>query len=285
MISVSDVPVRDLDGLPLRRALPVAGRRAVGPIVFFDHVGPVDVAAGTGVDVRPHPHIGLSTVSWLFEGAILHRDSLGHAVRLAPGAVNWMRAGHGVVHSERTPPEERASGHRLHLLQCWIAASDAQADADPAFVQLSPSEVPRVLAPGIDLRVLAGAGFDRDPALPTDTPCVIAVLRLANRMRFEFRAEFSERAVYVVSGHVHVAGHDCAAQQFATLVDERTVYLDALEPSVLVLLGGEPIGERDLWWNFVASSRARIDAASERWARGEFPAVPGDDERMPLPPR
>jgi redox-sensitive bicupin YhaK (pirin superfamily) len=285
MISVSDVPVRDLDGLPLRRALPVAGRRAVGPIVFFDHVGPVDVAAGTGVDVRPHPHIGLSTVSWLFDGAILHRDSLGHAVRLAPGEVNWMRAGRGIVHSERTPPAERANGHRLHLLQCWIAASDAQADADPAFVHLPASEVPRVLAPGIDLRVLAGAGFDRDPALPTDTPCVIAVLRLANRMRFEFRAEFSERALYVVSGRVNLAGQACAAQQFATLVDERTVYLDAIEPSVIVLLGGEPIGERELWWNFVAGSRAQIDAASERWARGDFPAVPGDDERMPLPPR
>ena len=285
MIAVSDIPARELDGLPLRRVLPLAGRRAVGPIVFVDHLGPVDLPPGGGIDVRPHPHIGLTTVSWLFDGALLHTDSLGHVQTLEPGAVNWMQAGHGIAHAERTPPAVRAAGHRLHGLQCWVAASDAGEDSAPAFVHLPSTSVPRVLAPGIDLRVLSGAGFDRDPVLPQETPHVIAVLRLANRMRFEFRAQFSERALYVVAGRVNIAGQDCGTHQFATLDAPRTVHIDALEASVIVLLGGEPVGERELWWNFVASSRARIDAASERWASGDFPGVPGDDERMPLPPR
>jgi len=285
MIAVSEVPTRELDGLPLRRVLPMAGRRAVGPIVFFDHLGPVELPAGQGVDIRPHPHIGLTAVSWLFEGALLQADSLGHQQVLEPGAVNWMQAGSGIAHAERTPAAARAAGHRLHLLQCWVAASAAGEDAAPAFVHLPPTAVPRVLSPGIDLRVLSGAGFDRDPALPLETPHVIAVLRLANRMRFEFRAQFSERALYIVSGRVNLAGQDCGTHQFATLDAARTVYIDALEASVIVLLGGEPVGERELWWNFVASSRARIDAARTRWANGNFPAVLGDDERMPLPPR
>lgn len=285
MIECSEVPVRTLDGLALRRVLPLPGRRRVGPIVFVDHLGPVDFAAGTGLDVRPHPHIGLSAVTWLFEGSLLHRDSLGHEQLLEPGAVNWMRAGTGVAHSERTPPAVRAQPHRLHALQCWIAATDAAEDAAPAFVHLPASAVPRVLSPGIELRVIAGAGFDREVGMDGEAPCVIAVLRLANRMRFEFRASHAERGVYVVSGRASVGGQECAPHRFAAIDGDRTVYVDALEPSVLVLLAGEPVGERSLWWNFVARDEARIAAASARWAAGGFDAVPGDDERMPLPPR
>ena len=285
MIEVSDVPVRALDGLSLRRVLPLPGRRRVGPVVFVDHLGPVEFAAGTGLDVRPHPHIGLSAVTWLFEGALLHRDSLGNAQVLEPGAVNWMRAGAGVTHSERTPPAVRAEPHRLHALQCWIAATDAAEDAAPAFAHLPAAAVPRVLSPGIELRVIAGAGFEREVVMDGEAACVIAVLRLANRMRFEFRASHAERGAYVVSGRASVDGHDCAQHQFAAIDGDRTVYVDALEPSVLVLLAGEPPGERRLWWNFVASDEARIEAARARWAAGGFDAVPGDDERMPAPPR
>lgn len=284
MPRIIDVPDRDLDGLCLRRALPQPGLRAVGPIVFADHLGPVDVAAGRGIDVRPHPHIGLSTVSYLLEGALLHRDSLGNVQRLAPGEVNWMRAGAGIAHAERTPDDLRATGHRLHLLQCWVAATPEGEDAAPAFSHWPAADVPRVLSPGIDLRLIAGRGFDRELDMPLDPPCAIAVLRLANRMRFEFRAEYAERAVYVMSGHVEIGGERVAPHAFASLGDTgRTVYVDALEPSVLALLAGDPIGERTLWWNFVARDAARIDAAKARWAAGVFPPVPGDDERMPLP--
>jgi len=285
MIEVSEVPVRTLDGLDLRRVLPLPGRRHVGPVVFVDHLGPVDFPAGSGLDVRPHPHVGLSAVTWLFEGEILHRDSLGNEQILQPGAVNWMRVGAGVAHSERTPPALRAHAHRLHALQCWIAATDAAEDSPPAFAHLPASEVPRVLSPGIDLRVIAGAGFDREIGIEGEAPCVIAVLRLANRMRFEFRPSYPERGFYVVAGRVSVAGRDCAMHQFAAIDGQGTIHIDALEPSTLVLLGGEPVGARHLWWNFVASDEARITAAGARWAAGGFDAVPGDAERVPLPPR
>lgn len=283
MMDVNDIPARDLDGLPLRRALPRAGHRRVGPIVFFDHLGPAALAPGQGSDVRPHPHIGLSTLSYVLEGAVMHRDSLGHVQRLDPGEVNWMRAGRGIVHSERTPADLRASGHRLHLLQYWIAATARGEDAEPAFTHWAVDEVPRVLAPGIDLRVVAGSGFDRELPLPGETACVIAVLRLANRMRFEFRAEHPERAVYVMSGQVRIDGQDVGAHGFARLDHARTVHIDALEASVLSLLGGEPIDDHQLWWNFVARDPARIATASETWRKGGFPGVPDDDERMPLP--
>ena len=283
MTGVCDVPVRELEGLTLHRVLPLPGRRSIGPVVFVDHLGPVEFAAGAGLDVRPHPHIGLSAVTWLFEGALLHRDSLGNTQLLEPGAVNWMRAGAGVTHSERTPPAVRTQLHRLHALQCWIAATDAAEDAEPAFVHLPAAAVPRVLSPGIELRIIAGAGFDRDVGMEGEAACVIAVLRLANRMRFEFRASHAERGAYVVSGRASVDGHDCGRHQFAAIDGDRTVYIDALEPSVLVLLAGDPPGERRLWWNFVASDEARIAAARARWAEGGFDDVPGDDERMPPP--
>lgn len=285
MTTLVTAPVRELDGAPLRRALPQPGLRAVGPIVFVDHLGPAELAPGQGIDVRPHPHIGLSTVSYLLEGGMTHRDSLGHMQRLEPGGVNWMRAGSGITHSERTPDDLRVAGHRLHLLQCWVAASQPGEDAAPAFAHWPASAVPRMLSPGIDLRVVAGRGFERELDMPIDPPCVIAVLRLAARMRFEFRAEYAERAVYVIGGRVQIAGQDAGMHDFVVLDDatDRTVYLDALEPSVLVLLGGDPIGERTLWWNFVASTQARIEAAKTRWATGDFPPVPDDEERMPLP--
>ncbi|MGE3775520.1 MAG: pirin family protein [Gammaproteobacteria bacterium] len=280
-----DTLARELDGVSLRRALPQPGLRAIGPIVFVDHLGPADLAPGQGIDVRPHPHIGLSTVSYLLDGAIVHRDSLGHVQRLAPGGVNWMRAGRGIAHSERSPPDLRAAGHRLHLLQCWVAAARAGEDAPPAFTHWPADAVPRVLAPGIDLRLVAGRGFNRELDMPIDPPCAIAVLRLARLMRFEFLAEYAERAVYVMSGRVQIGSVEIATHGLARLDAEagHTVHVDALEPSVLALLAGDPIGERTLWWNFVASDPARIEAAKARWLAGDFPPVPDDDERMPLP--
>lgn len=283
MIDFADIPARDFNGLSGWRVLPRGGQRSVGPIVFVDHLGPATLAAGSGLDVQPHPHIGLSTLSYLLEGALLHRDSLGHVQRLEAGGVNWMRAGRGIAHSERTPPDLRAGEHRLHLLQCWIAATDTGEDSEPAFTHWPVAEVPRVLAPGIDLRVIAGTGFDRELPLPGEAPCVIAVLRLARQMRFEFRAEHSERGVYVVSGRVRLAGHEMPPHGFARLEDRRTVHVDALVPSVLLLLGGEPVGARHLWWNFVARDLARIEHAKARWAAGDFPSVPDDEDRMPLP--
>jgi len=280
-----DAIARDLDGVPRRRVLPQPDLAAVGPVVLVEQFGPAVIAPGHGLDLLPHPHIGLSEVSYVMEGALLHRDSLGHVQRLDVGAVNWVRAGSGIVHSERSPPDVRAAGHRQHLLHCWIAASRDAEDAPPAAAHWPADAVPRVVAPGIDLRLIAGRGFDRELHMPLDPPCAIAVLRLARLMRFEFRAEYTERAVYVMSGCVRISGQEFGPHGLARLdgVTGRTVFVDALEASELVLLAGDPIGERTVWWNFVASEPARVRAARTRWNADGFPHVRGDKERMPLP--
>jgi hypothetical protein len=274
---------QSLGEIVVKRVLPAPERAMVGPFVFLDHVGPDTFAPGQGIDVRPHPHIGLSTLTYLFEGAFMHRDSLGHARQIDPGAVNWMTAGSGIVHSERSPDELRAAGHRLHGLQIWVALPDGAEDVAPSFHHFEERELPRVIAPGIDLRLLAGRGFHREAPTPVHSPLCCAVLKLARQMRFELGPEYPERAAYVVSGRVASAGTEIPPQTLAVFEPGHTLYLDALEPAVLLLLGGEPIGTRRLWWNFVASDSHRIDAAKRRWREGGFPGVPGDPEFIPLP--
>ena len=290
-MNTSDIPplilkpnTRDLGGFSVRRVLPGMPHRMVGPFIFFDHMGPADFAPGTGIDVRPHPHIGLATVTYLFEGEILHRDSLGTVQTIAPGDVNWMTAGRGIVHSERTGPELRRAGARLQGLQTWVALPKKNEFADPAFSHHPKATLPVVSAPGVELRVVAGSAFGkRSPARVFSQTLFVGVEIDAGRA-FELDAEHEERAVYALEGDVTVAGTPLPPQHMAVLGHREPVEIKALTRARLMLIGGEKAdGERLIWWNFVASSRDLIEDAKRRWRDGRFERVPGETEFIPLP--
>jgi hypothetical protein len=275
---------RDLGGFSVRRVLPGTPHRMVGPFIFFDHMGPADFAPGTGIDVRPHPHIGLATVTYLFDGEILHRDSLGTVQTIAPGDVNWMTAGRGIVHSERTGPELRRTGARLQGLQTWVALPKANELAEPAFSHHPKATLPQVSAPGVELRIVAGSAFGkRSPAQVFSQTLFVGVEIDAGRA-FELDAEHEERAVYALEGDVTVGGTPLPAQHMAVLGHAHAVEIKALTRARLMLIGGEKAdGERLIWWNFVASSRDLIEDAKKRWRDRRFDRVPGETEFIPLP--
>jgi len=277
--------LQDLGGFTVRRVLPARARRMVGPFIFFDHMGPKDFAPGEGIDVRPHPHIALATVTYLFEGEIFHRDSLGSAVAIRPGALNWMTAGRGIVHSERTRDAVRASGGRLHGIQAWVALPKAAEDCEPAFVHYPADELPVHRDEGLTLRLIAGAGFGLTSAVVTASPLFYADAVFAPGAQLLMQPDYAERAVYVAEGSLDVGTTTLAAGEMAVLAADAVVAVRASAPARAMLLGGEPLdGERHIWWNFVASSRERIDRAKTDWAEGRFPKVPGDeDEFIPLP--
>jgi redox-sensitive bicupin YhaK (pirin superfamily) len=275
---------RDIDGFALVRTLPSPKRRLVGPFIFFDHIGPADVAPGQGLDVRPHPHIGLATVTYLFEGEFVHRDSLGFEQVIRPGAINWMTAGRGIVHSERTPTALRASGSRLHGLQIWVALPNEQEEVEPAFHHYDAESLPTVETESTLLRVLAGTAFGRTSPVRTLSPLfyVEATLRAGARVRLP--TDHRERAAYVVEGAVSCAGERAHRAQMIVLDEGGEATLEAEEPSRVMLLGGAPVGERHIYWNFVSSSEQRIERAKRDWQNGRFPRVPGDEnEFIPLP--
>jgi hypothetical protein len=274
----------------VRRLLPALSARHVGPLVFFDHIGPADFAPGHGMDVRPHPHIGLATVTWLFEGAIRHRDSLGSCTDIRPGEVNWMTAGGGIVHSERTPPDERRDGHRLHGIQIWVALPQADAESAPAFYHHAATELPRVRRPGAELVLIVGTAYGQRSPVPTYAPMIIAEVRLAAGAELELPPEHAEHGVYVVEGDIEWDGLRVPASTMAVqtaIASAPAAPLRAHRDSLLMLFGGAPLdGERHLWWNFVASTRERIDQAKADWVDGRFGTVPGDDQEfIPLPTR
>jgi len=276
--------VKDIGGFEVRRLLPAAAARMVGPFIFFDHMGPAGFAPGTGIDVRPHPHIGLATVTYLFDGAILHRDSLGVVQRIAPGDVNWMTAGAGIVHSERTGPEDRAAGLRLHGIQTWIALPRAHEQVAPEFHHHPKHTLPAIEDGGARLRVIAGTGFGKRSPVRTysDTLYVAAELDAGSTVALD--AEHEERAVYAVEGEIEVDGAPLAAMHMVVLPAGRTVTIRAATRARAMLLGGAKMdGDRHIWWNFVASSRELIEDAKLRWREGRFPAVPGETEFIPLP--
>jgi redox-sensitive bicupin YhaK (pirin superfamily) len=276
-------PLRDLGGFSVRRALPSAKRRAVGPFVFFDHMGPARFAPGEGIDVRPHPHIGLATVTYLFEGEIVHRDSLGFVQPIRPGDVNWMTAGRGIVHSERTGPEVRARGGPLHGIQAWVGLPRADEEAEPAFRHHPGGSLPVLERPGARLRLVAGAAFGERSPVAARSPLFYVDAALEDGARLD-PPEAAERAVYVAEGAVECAGERIAAGRLAVLAPGAAAPLRAAGRTRAVLFGGDPLeGERILWWNFVASSRERLERAKRDWAEGRFDAVPGDAERIPLP--
>jgi len=276
--------VRDLGGFSVRRLLPAPFQRMVGPFIFFDHMGPADFAPGSGIDVRPHPHIDLATVTYLFEGEIFHRDSLGSAQAIRPGAINWMTAGRGIVHSERTAPEVRAAGHRLHGLQIWVALPRAVEEQAPSFHHHPADTLPVVSAPGVEARILVGSGLGATSPVPTASPLCYLEAVLAPGAELPLDPTFPERAVYLIDGDLELGGERFTAPRMIVLSPgDRAVR--AAGGCRLVVIGGEPLdGPRFIEWNFVSSSRERIEEAKREWREGRFPLVPGDDkEFIPLP--
>jgi hypothetical protein len=277
---------RDLGGFSVRRVLPSPGLQMVGPFIFFDHMGPADFAPGTGIDVRPHPHIGLATVTYLFEGALTHRDSLGVVQVIEPGAVNWMTAGRGIVHSERTGADLRAAGHRIHGIQSWLALPREAEEVEPSFRHHPADSLPEFDAEDARVRVIAGSAFGRQAPVEVLSPTLYADLWLPAGGQLTLPADYEERAVYVAEGELQLADTPVAAGTMAVLEPGANITLRAVGETRAMLLGGAPAdGPRHLWWNLVSSSHERIERAKRDWAAGRFPKVPGETEFIPLPER
>lgn len=276
--------VRNLGGFTVRRVLPVADCPAIGPFVFFDQIGPADLPPGQGIDVRPHPHIGLATVTYLFDGEILHRDSLGSVQPIRPGELNWMTAGRGIVHSERTAPEIRQRGSRLFGIQAWVALPKAFEEIEPTFEHYGAEALPILEEPDRRLRVIAGELYGVRSPVKTHSALFYVDARLAAGATLSLPADYPERAIHVAAGRIEVAGEVFEAGRMLVFRSGDSVMLHALEASRLMLLGGEPLdGPRHVWWNLVSSSTERIEQAKADWKAGRFPGVPGDSEFIPLP--
>jgi redox-sensitive bicupin YhaK (pirin superfamily) len=276
---------RDLGGFEVGRVLPWTKRRMVGPFIFFDHIGPVRLTPGLprSADVRPHPHIGLSTITYLFAGEMVHRDSLGFHQVIKPGEVNWMTAGRGISHSERFETM-RERGGLLHGIQAWVALPLEREETAPAFVHFDAPDLPQVAADGVSMRVIVGAVGGRASPLQTYSPTLYAHVELAAGATMEFAADYPERAVFVASGSIELHGEKFEAGQMIVFATGTAPQISALSPATIMLLGGEPVGPRHIWWNFVASSQERIERAKADWRTGKIPLPVGDDaEFIPLP--
>ena len=275
---------RDLGGFEVRRVLPFAQRRMVGPFIFLDEMGPVAFDPPAGLDVRAHPHIGLSTVTYLFDGALMHRDSLGTELTIRPGDVNWMTAGRGIAHSERTPGELRPAGARLHGIQSWVALPAAVEECAPAFAHHGKTDLPMVEGDGLRVRLIAGALYGARSPVATASDLFHADVVMEPGARLKIPAEWVERAAYVVSGAVTLGDESFAAGGMLVLKPEAEIVLTATEPARLILLGGEPLeGPRHIWWNFVASSEELLEQAKANWRAGRFGPVPNERDPLPLP--
>lgn len=274
---------KDLGGFSVRRALPNAQRRMVGPWLFFDHMGPAEFPAGKGINVRPHPHVNLATVTYLFEGEILHRDSLGSLQTIRPGDINLMVAGRGIVHSERERPEVTAQPHRLHGLQLWLALPEADEEIEPAFYHYPGAEIPAVTVAGVPVRVMMGSAYGLTSPVQTfaDTLYVEAYLQAGQTLVLP---DAEERAVYVASGKLKARDTEMPEHSLAILGDLPSVVVEAASESRIAIIGGERMTPRFIEWNFVSSRKARIEQAKADWTAQRFPKVPGDAvEFIPLP--
>ena len=274
----------DLGGFEVRRALPSRQKRMVGPFVFFDQMGPSEFLLGRGLDVRPHPHIGLATVTYLFRGEIVHKDSLGTDLPIRPGAVNWMTAGRGIAHSERTGAEERRRGAALFGIQAWVALPRSHEEMAPDFAHHATHEMPVVEEKGLRVQVIAGTAYGVTSPVPTASTMVYADVAMEAGTHLPVDAGLPERAVYVAEGEVEIAGAVHPAGELLVFRPGDALTVVARRPARLMLLGGEPMdGPRYVWWNFVSSSRERIEQAKRDWQAGRFDAVPGEVEFIPLP--
>jgi hypothetical protein len=276
---------RDLGGFVVRRVLPAEGRQMVGPFIFFDHMGPTLLEPGHGIDVRPHPHIALATVTYLFSGSLEHRDSLGTVREIRPGDVNWMRAGSGIAHSERTPHAARSQGGTLHGIQSWVALPDGEEDVEPDFTHYPASDLPRRTFDGVELSVIAGQAFGMQSPVATLWPTLYVHAQFGRGATLGVPPDHHERAVYVVQGELTVDDDRIVEGQLAVLEPGSHCAVRASTDTRAMLMGGGRFATaRYIWWNFVASSRERIERAKERWSSGGFSPVPGETEFIPLPP-
>lgn len=276
---------RDIGGLEVRRALPAAGRRMVGPFIFFDQMGPAEFLLGEGMDVRPHPHIGLATVTFLFDGQLVHRDSLGTEQIIRPGELNLMSSGSGIAHSERTGAVDRRLGSRMFGIQAWAALPKSHEESAPQFAHYGIDELPRIEAEGKRIRLVMGSLYGEQSPAEFPHPAFYAEAVLAPGAVLPLDPEYDERAIYVVAGEIDIAGDTFGAGQLLVFRPGDRISILSLSQSRIVLLGGEPMdGPRHIWWNFVSSSRERIDDAKADWKAGNFALVPGDEQEfIPLP--
>jgi redox-sensitive bicupin YhaK (pirin superfamily) len=284
---VIDQRRRDLGGFEVGRVLPYAKHRTVGPFVFFDHMGPVQMAAGVprSTDVRPHPHIGLSTVTYLFSGEMRHQDSVGSDQQIRPGEVNWMTAGRGITHSERFDGLIRDKGGLMHGIQAWVGLPDGQEEIDPAFAHHAGDDLPTYTENGVSARLIAGAAYGMKAQVKTHSPMFYVHWELATGTVADLPAAYPERAAYIAAGEVEVDGQRFGAGHMLVFALGETIRFKAETAATVMLLGGEPIGPRHIFWNFVSSSQDRIEQAKADWRAGRFILPPHDhDEFIPLPP-
>jgi len=283
--TIIDARSREVGGYAVRRLLPSRAHRLVGPLIFFDQMGPAVFASGEGIDVPPHPHIGLATVTYLFEGELLHRDSLGSQQLIRPGDINWMTAGRGIVHSERATPERRHRGFRLNALQLWVALPIALEESEPSFVHHPGATLPELEVAGARLRVLAGAAYGVTSPVRTSSPLFYVDAAMPAGSGLTIPGGHEERAVYVVDGAIVCGAERAEAGRMLVFAPEAKGVMRAGVDTRVVLIGGAPLeGARHIFWNFVSSSRERIEQAKRDWKEGRFPKVPGDDvELAPLP--
>ena len=276
--------LRDLGDFTVRRALPAVERRRVGPFVFFDQFGPTILQAGHALDVRPHPHIGLSTLTWLFAGEIQHKDSLGNDMTIRPGEVNWMTAGRGIVHSERSPASQRHGNAPLGGTQVWLALPVEKEEIAPAFYHYGAAQIPQLTDKGLTLTLIAGSAFGKTSPVHSESDTFYADLLLQQGHKLAVPATIEERAIYIIEGSMNIGGNDFAAGTMVVLKPGLEVTLQASSNAHCVMLGGDALpGERHLYWNFVSSRKERIEQAKEDWRNGRFAKVAGDDEFIPLP--
>lgn len=273
-----------VEGQPILRPLPSAQCRSVGPFVFFDHMLETDYAPGNGMDIRQHPHIGLSTLTYLFEGEILHKDSLGSNQRVLPGDVSWMTAGRGVAHVERTPAQAFAEGSRLHGLQVWLASPKTHEQGDPSYSYHPASSLPVSDNLGVRIRLIAGTGFCLESPVPVLSPTLYAQVQMQAATSLIVPNEHAQRALYLLDGELVLNGDEVEACSLVVLPEGEAVELYAEGECQLVLIGGAPLdGPRRMNWNFVASDPQLIEQARARWAAGDWPQVPGETSRIELP--
>lgn len=273
----------NLGGQPILRPLPSAKCRSVGPFVFFDHILENTYPAGSGMNINQHPHIGLSTLTYLFKGQLQHRDSLGSNQLVSPGEVSWMTAGRAVAHVERTPQDLWENGSHMHGLQVWLAMPAAEEQGEPSYSHHPADSLPRSTSMGVDICLIAGTGFCLQSPVPVLSPTIYAEIKLAAGSALQIPAEHAERALYLIDGEVTLDDQQLPLRGLLVLPEGETYTLSACGESRLVLIGGAPIGPRRINWNFVASDPALIDQARERWAAQDWPTVPGETERIELP--
>lgn len=274
----------DLGGFSVRRALPSGRQRMVGPWIFFDHIGPADFPPAQGIDVRPHPHINLATVTYLFAGEMYHRDSLGNKLPISPGEINLMVAGKGIVHSERQRDHIKARDNHLHGLQLWMALPESAEEIDPEFHHYASSDIPQLSINAVDVRVLIGSAYNVTSPVKTFTPTLYVEANIRAGETLAAPQTVEERALYVVSGRINVDNSLIQENTMAILRPRHDTHLCAQSDAHIVIIGGAPMSHRYIWWNFVSSKQQRIEQAKQDWLSGGFGSIPGDDiEFIPLP--